>query len=108
MTSYVFSGEFRFLGKLKQSFKENILFYAIGLVVCLILFVIIFLIYKADNDLGDYDTLFIIIHGLKSAGNMFGLLMLVCLLGYGFVFVPRDYWRMYNTILFILASSRCM
>lgn len=94
MTSYVFSGEFRFFGKVKASFKENVIFYGVGLVVGVVVFVIIFLMVKAEKAYGDTDTIMLILHGAKTTGNLFGLAMLICLLGYGFIFVPRSYWRM--------------
>jgi hypothetical protein len=108
MTSYVFSGEFRFFGKVKAAIKENLLFYGVGLVVGVVMFVIIFLIYNAERSKsGDsFETLPIILQGAKSTANVFGLAMLICLLGYGFVYVPRSYWRMYaflSPCLFLLS-----
>jgi hypothetical protein len=110
MTSYVFSGEFRFFGKVKAAFKENIIFYGVGLVVGVVVFVIIFLMMKAEpnkDNPGNIDTLMVILHGAKTTGNLFGLAMLICLLGYGFVFVPRSYWRMYDSFFVCLFVLLC-
>lgn len=81
MQSYSMAGDFAFTGKLKSSFVENAIYYgSFGAIF------IIFAIYVAIHSGLDFDGLKIV---CISASNTWGLFLLVVLLGYGLVEIPR-------------------
>eukprot|EP01127_Copromyxa_protea_P019209 TRINITY_DN6175_c0_g1_i1.p1 TRINITY_DN6175_c0_g1~~TRINITY_DN6175_c0_g1_i1.p1 ORF type:complete len:731 (-),score=115.52 TRINITY_DN6175_c0_g1_i1:416-2608(-) len=87
LQSYVVSGEFTFLAKVKATLKENVIMGAVAIAVCFVLWLIIFFGFNEEKNA-------MIIQAVVTAGGMWGITVLVCLLGYGLVFVPRKYWRM--------------
>eukprot|EP01125_Pyxidicula_operculata_P015045 TRINITY_DN5084_c0_g2_i1.p1 TRINITY_DN5084_c0_g2~~TRINITY_DN5084_c0_g2_i1.p1 ORF type:complete len:694 (-),score=119.01 TRINITY_DN5084_c0_g2_i1:253-2334(-) len=87
MQTYVTSGEFHPKRKLLSAIKENLIFYAIGAVVLVIVFVVLCIIKQGLAGA---------LHTAIVASNMWGIFVLICLLGYGFVHIPRSLWRKAN------------
>lgn len=87
MKSYVCAGEFSVRGKLKTALVENAIWYGSYLLICGV-----FLIYVAFNPNINLDIQGLQVIGV-TASNTWGLLLLVLLLGYGLVEVPRRYWH---------------
>ncbi|KAG7269387.1 hypothetical protein CRUP_008391 [Coryphaenoides rupestris] len=86
MQSYARSGAFSRVGKMKTALIENGLYYGTYLLIFISL-----LIYVAAHPQwyltwGEFRTIGI------SAANTWGLFLLVLLLGYGLVEIPRSYW----------------
>lgn len=85
IASFVSSADFTVTARMKASFKENLLVYIVSTVVTVL------------------GLLLLIISGrltwegipgvISAAGNLFGLLVVVLLLAYGLVDVPRSLWR---------------
>uniref|UniRef100_F6Y2U7 Uncharacterized protein n=1 Tax=Ciona intestinalis TaxID=7719 RepID=F6Y2U7_CIOIN len=87
MQSYVCAGDFSTLGKMKRAVIENAVYYGSYLFIfgCLLIYV------AAAPDLSlDLKQLKVI---LITASNTWGLFLLVLLLGYGLVEVPRGLWH---------------
>lgn len=87
MQSYARSGGFSISGKIKTALIENAIYYGTYLLIFCSL-----LIYVAVNPnwhltWSDLRTIGI------TAANTWGLFLLVLLLGYGLVEIPRSYWR---------------
>lgn len=83
--SYFNSGEFQPISKLKDAVKKETKFFLI-----LISFVGIFILYLVltqDLSLDDVPQIIVIIN------NVWGLFLMVLLLGYGLVGVPLEYWN---------------
>ncbi|XP_070564201.1 G-protein coupled receptor-associated protein LMBRD2-like [Ptychodera flava] len=87
MQSYSRAGEFTVRGKLKSALIENAIYYGSYLLIFGIL--LIYVAARPDIRL-DGAKLSII---LVTASNTWGLFLLVLLLGYGLVEVPRKYWN---------------
>lgn len=87
MQSYSYAGAFTVRGKIKTALYENALWYGSYLVIFGIL--LVYVIVKPDLQL-DWSKLGII--GI-TASNTWGLLLLVFLMGYGLVEVPRVTWN---------------
>ncbi|RZF44375.1 hypothetical protein LSTR_LSTR007950 [Laodelphax striatellus] len=87
MQSYARAGEFTFQGKLKSALVDNTIYYGSYLFICIML-----LIYLAVKPgvLLDGQKLKAI---ASSASNTWGLFLLVLLLGYSLVEVPRTFWN---------------
>ncbi|KAH8276717.1 hypothetical protein KR044_004622 [Drosophila immigrans] len=86
MQSYLKSGDFNIKGKLKSALIENALYYGSYLFICGVL-----LIYLAIKGVSlDWQKLKAI---ASSASNTWGLFLLVLLLGYALVEVPRSLWN---------------
>eukprot|EP01135_Chromosphaera_perkinsii_P010526 Nk52_evm36s2152 gene=Nk52_evmTU36s2152 len=82
MESYVRVGEFTFWGKMRRSLKENILVYgSLGLIFGLLL---LYIAIKSNADVTDV---------VMQSSNTWGLFLLVLLMGYGLVEVPRSLWN---------------
>uniref|UniRef100_A0AAX7TGN0 LMBR1 domain containing 2 n=1 Tax=Astatotilapia calliptera TaxID=8154 RepID=A0AAX7TGN0_ASTCA len=81
MQSYARSGAFSVVGKIKTALIENALYYGSYLLIFIAL-----LIYVAVQLKADLQTIGI------TAANTWGLFLLVLLLGYGLVEIPRSYW----------------
>lgn len=88
MQSYVYAGSFTIWGKLKTALYENALWYGSYLIIFGGL--LIYVALKPDLDL-NADSLKLI--GI-TASNTWGLLLLILLLGYGLVELPRNAWNM--------------
>ncbi|KAK3090610.1 hypothetical protein FSP39_013128 [Pinctada imbricata] len=87
MQSYSTAGEFNVGGKIKRALIDNAIYYGTFLAifgVCLI-----YVVARPDIDV-DADKLKII---CITASNTWGLFLLVLLLGYGLVEVPRTVWN---------------
>lgn len=87
MQSYSYAGDFTVRGKIKTALYENSLWYGSYLVIFGIL--LIYVIVKPDLHL---DGTYLKIIGI-TASNTWGLLLLVFLMGYGLVEVPRTTWN---------------
>ncbi|XP_011213600.1 LMBR1 domain-containing protein 2 homolog [Bactrocera dorsalis] len=86
MQSYLKAGDFTIKGKLKSALVENAIYYSSYLFICGIL-----LIYIAAKGVSlDWQKLKAI---ASSASNTWGLFLLVLLLGYALVEVPRSLWN---------------
>ena len=87
MQSFTQAGEFTFSGKLKSALWDNMIYYTSYLLIAIILF--IYIAMKPDLHL-DWDRTKAI---AASASNTWGLFVLVLMLGYGLVEVPRNCWN---------------
>lgn len=87
MQSFTQAGEFNFSGKLKSALWDNMIYYASYLLIAIILF--IYIAMKPDLNLNWERTKAI----AASASNTWGLFVLVLMLGYGLVEVPRNCWN---------------
>ncbi|XP_030376441.1 LMBR1 domain-containing protein 2 homolog [Scaptodrosophila lebanonensis] len=86
MQSYLKAGDFNIKGKLKSALIENAIYYGSYLFICGVL-----LIYIAAKGVSlDWQKLKAI---ASSASNTWGLFLLVLLLGYALVEVPRSLWN---------------
>jgi len=85
--SYVCAGDFTIPGKMKRAVVENGIYYASYLVLfcCLLIYII-----ASPNIHFDISQLKILI---ITCSNTWGLFLLILLLGYGLVEVPRNWWR---------------
>uniref|UniRef100_A0A7N8XQ36 G-protein coupled receptor-associated protein LMBRD2B-like n=1 Tax=Mastacembelus armatus TaxID=205130 RepID=A0A7N8XQ36_9TELE len=81
MQSYARSGAFSRVGKVKTALIENAIYYGTYLLIFISL-----LIYVAAHPQTELQTICI------TAANTWGLFLLVLLLGYGLVEIPRSYW----------------
>ena len=88
MQSYVYAGDFTVWGKFKTAMFENAIWYGSYLVIFGGL-----LIYVALKPELNVDTESLKLIGI-TASNTWGLLLLVLLLGYGLVDLPRKAWNM--------------
>lgn len=87
MQSYIKAGDFSVRGKLKSALIDNAIYYGSYLFICGVL--LIYLALKPGLDL-DGPKLKAI---ASSASNTWGLFLLVLLLGYALVEVPRGLWN---------------
>lgn len=87
MQSYSYAGDFSVRGKIKTALYENALWYGSYLVIFGIL--LIYVIVKPELKL---DGTYLKIIGI-TASNTWGLILLVLLMGYGLVEVPRVTWN---------------
>uniref|UniRef100_H2YCN3 Uncharacterized protein n=1 Tax=Ciona savignyi TaxID=51511 RepID=H2YCN3_CIOSA len=92
--SYVGAGDFSTLGKIKRAVIENAVYYGSYLFIfgCLLIYVAAS---KISLDIQQLKVLLI------TASNTWGLFLLVLLLGYGLVEVPRGLWHAAD-------NARCM
>lgn len=90
MQSYIKAGDFTVKGKLKSAVIDNAIYYGSYLLICGVL--LIYLAVKPGIDL-DWSKLKAI---ASSASNTWGLFLLVLLLGYALVEVPRRLWNNSN------------
>ncbi|XP_014897729.1 LMBR1 domain-containing protein 2-B-like [Poecilia latipinna] len=86
MQSYARSGAFSIVGKVKTALIENAIYYGTYLLIfiCLLIYVSVHL--KLRLTRSELQTISI------TAANTWGLFLLVLLLGYGLVEIPRSYW----------------
>ena len=87
MQSYSQAGEFTRWGKLKSSLWDNAIFYSSYLLIALIL--VIYVAVQPSLNLTWDRTKAI----AAAASNTWGLFVLVLLLGYGLIEVPRNLWN---------------
>ncbi|XP_066584136.1 LMBR1 domain-containing protein 2 homolog [Prorops nasuta] len=87
MQSYVKAGDFTIQGKLKSALIDNAIYYGSYLFICGILLIYIALKPGVDLDGQKLKTI------ASSASNTWGLFLLVLLLGYALVEVPRGLWN---------------
>ncbi|XP_034951262.1 LMBR1 domain-containing protein 2 homolog isoform X2 [Chelonus insularis] len=87
MQSYIKAGDFTMRGKLKSALIDNAIYYGSYLSICGIL--LIYIALKPDLDLDGQKLKAI----ASSASNTWGLFLLVLLLGYALVEVPRGLWN---------------
>ncbi|KAK9890599.1 hypothetical protein WA026_011964 [Henosepilachna vigintioctopunctata] len=90
MQSYTKTGDFTIKGKLKSAFIDNTIYYGSYFLICGIL--LIYLALKPGVNL-DWPKVIAI---ASSASNTWGLFLLVLLLGYALVEVPRSLWNNSN------------
>ncbi|OTF72868.1 LMBR1 domain-containing protein 2-like protein, partial [Euroglyphus maynei] len=86
--SYSMSGEFTVWKKIESSLKENLKYYC-----CFGFLFLIFLFYYASKERLTFESLKIF---CISASNTFGLFLLLILLGYGLVDIPRNCLKNYH------------
>lgn len=86
MQSYAKAGEFTFRGKLKSALVDNAIYYGSYLFICGIL--LIYIAVKPGQQLDGQKLKAI----ASSASNTWGLFLLVLLLGYALVEIPRNLW----------------
>lgn len=98
MQSYARAGEFTFYEKLKSALRDNMLYYGSYLCICLVC--LFYIIIYTDIPL-DGSKLRAI---TSSASNTWGLFLLIILLGYALVDVPRKLWLLSNPQLCLLRS----
>jgi len=87
MQSFSQAGEFTVWGKLKSSLWDNMIFYTSYLFIAIIL--LIYIALQPDLHL-DWPKLKAI---AAAASNTWGLFLLVFMMGYGLVEVPRELWH---------------
>ncbi|KAK7868492.1 hypothetical protein R5R35_001901 [Gryllus longicercus] len=87
MQSYIKAGDFTIRGKLKSALIDNAIYYGSYLFICGIL--LIYIAVKPGIDLDEPKLKAI----ASSASNTWGLFLLVLLLGYALVEVPRSLWN---------------
>jgi hypothetical protein len=124
MQSYAVSGEFTVGRKLLAGLKEKAIWYAVAGAIGVVVFLVLFFfmdkakLYALVRELpvwllSAYCSSLTLTVAIVLA-SMWGILLLIMLLGYGLVFVPRDAWYRYipqeSRILqrrrFILVSQR--
>nr|XP_039254494.1 G-protein coupled receptor-associated protein LMBRD2-like [Styela clava] len=93
MQSYSWSGQFSTAGKIKHALIKNAVYYGTYLLIFIVL--LIYVATRRDITL-NFSQLKVI--GI-TASNTWGLFLLVLLLGYGLVEVPRTVWRAANPVL---------
>ncbi|XP_029167240.1 LMBR1 domain-containing protein 2 homolog [Nylanderia fulva] len=87
MQSYIKAGDFTVRGKLKSALIDNAIYYGSYLFICGIL--LIYIALKPGLDLDGQKLKAI----ASSASNTWGLFLLVLLLGYALVEIPRGLWK---------------
>ncbi|XP_031558370.1 G-protein coupled receptor-associated protein LMBRD2-like [Actinia tenebrosa] len=87
MQSYSYAGDFTVRGKIKTALFENAIWYGSYIVIFLIL--LVYVIARPDLQLDGTKLVIICI----TASNTWGLLLLVMLMGYGLVEIPRNVWN---------------
>ncbi|KAK0167035.1 hypothetical protein PV327_004483 [Microctonus hyperodae] len=87
MQSYIKAGDFTVRGKLKSALIDNAIYYGSYLFICGVL--LIYIALKPGLDLDGQKIKAI----ASSASNTWGLFLLVLLLGYALVEVPRGLWN---------------
>eukprot|EP00092_Neocalanus_flemingeri_P024015 GFUD01026049.1.p1 GENE.GFUD01026049.1~~GFUD01026049.1.p1 ORF type:complete len:729 (+),score=180.52 GFUD01026049.1:1867-4053(+) len=87
MQSFTQAGEFSFLGKLKSSLWDNAIYYASYLFIAIILVIYISLVPGLHLDWQRTKAI------AAAASNTWGLTLLVFMMGYGLVEVPRTLWN---------------
>ncbi|KAJ8888020.1 hypothetical protein PR048_007505 [Dryococelus australis] len=87
MQSYIKAGDFTVRGKLRSALVDNAIYYSLYLFICGILLVYIALQPSLELDGQKLKVI------ASSASNTWGLFLLVLLLGYGLVQVPRSLWN---------------
>ncbi|CAG5923644.1 unnamed protein product [Menidia menidia] len=86
MQSYARSGAFSRVGKIKTALIENAIYYGTYLLIFISLLIYVAAHPKWKLTWKDLQTIGI------AAANTWGLFLLVLLLGYGLVEIPRSYW----------------
>lgn len=90
MQSYARSGAFSRMGKIKTALIENAIYYGTYLLIFITLLIYVVIHLKWKFTFTELQTVCI------TAANTWGLFLLVLLLGYGLVEVPRSYWQTSN------------
>ncbi|XP_037115508.1 G-protein coupled receptor-associated protein LMBRD2B-like [Syngnathus acus] len=86
MQSYARSGAFSLVGKVKAALVENAIYYGSYLLIFICLFIYVAVHPQWRLSWTEFETIGI------TAANTWGLFLLVLLLGYGLVEIPRSYW----------------
>uniref|UniRef100_A0A8D3D9W9 LMBR1 domain containing 2a n=1 Tax=Scophthalmus maximus TaxID=52904 RepID=A0A8D3D9W9_SCOMX len=86
MQSYARSGAFSMVGKIKTALIENAVYYGTYLLIFISLLIYVAAHPQWKLTWADLQTIGI------TAANTWGLFLLVLLLGYGLVEIPRSYW----------------
>ncbi|KAK3727889.1 hypothetical protein QZH41_010612 [Actinostola sp. cb2023] len=87
MQSYSYAGDFSVRGKVKTALYENAIWY--GSYIAIFLVLLVYVIARPDLELNGTQLQIIGI----TASNTWGLLLLVILMGYGLVEIPRNVWN---------------
>lgn len=85
--SYAKAGEFTVKGRLKYAFYSNFVYY--GLYFTSLMFLLFYVVSHGVSL--DFTSLKVLV---VSASNSWGIFLLVILLGYGLIEVPRHFWRL--------------
>ncbi|CAK9294381.1 unnamed protein product [Gordionus sp. m RMFG-2023] len=101
MQSYSKAGNFTVFGKLKMALYENVVWY--GTYIVIFVLISIYVALKPNLHIDSTKLLLII----SSASNTWGLILLVLLLGYGLIQVPRGVWY-YSAFVGGAANSKLM
>ncbi|VDK69165.1 unnamed protein product [Litomosoides sigmodontis] len=89
MQSYSDAGDFSSFSKLRSAIYSNAVYYG----TCLAIFFMLMIYAVAQGVVLNAEYLKVI---LISASNTWGLFLLVVLLGYGLIEIPRKFWQMGN------------
>lgn len=87
LQSFLRAGDFTIKGKLRSALVENLIYYGIYLLICIVL--LVYLAVQPNVEL-DWQKLKAI---ASSASNTWGLFLLILLFGYALVEVPRNIWN---------------
>ncbi|XP_070689553.1 G-protein coupled receptor-associated protein LMBRD2B-like isoform X2 [Pempheris klunzingeri] len=98
MQSYARSGAFSRIGKIKTALIENAIYYGTYLLIFISLLIYVTAHPKWQFTWTELQTIGI------TAANTWGLFLLVLLLGYGLVEIPRSYWRS-SSHVYLLAKT---
>lgn len=98
MQSYARSGAFSMAGKIKTALIENAIYYGTYLLIFISL-----LIYVSAHSLWNHTWSELLTISITAA-NTWGLFLLVLLLGYGLVEIPRSYW-LSSSHVYLLAKT---
>lgn len=79
------SGDLESSARLKRSLRSNGLFY-LAMIVGAVVFLLILILLNAGGEMG-------LITFLKCLATIWGMLLLMVLMGYGLVEVPKTMWR---------------
>ncbi|XP_028271066.1 LMBR1 domain-containing protein 2-B-like [Parambassis ranga] len=98
MQSYARSGAFTKIGKIKTALIENGIYYGTYLLIFISLLIYVIAHLRWTFTWTEFQTICI------TAANSWGLFLLVLLLGYGLVEIPRSYW-LSSSHVYLLAKS---
>jgi O-antigen/teichoic acid export membrane protein len=90
---YVVRGEFTFWRRLKKTCLENLISYVVYTVAVVVFLLIIYFLVNKDRKHKDKVGIFDVVYVLST---VYGLLLIVFLMSYGMVAVPKFFWSKSN------------
>ncbi len=87
LTTYLDSCEFTFSGKLCYSIKINLIYYAIEILLVLVIWALYYFLATGDKKVEKGNGL------MMALANAWALMQIILLLSNGIIDVPRDFWR---------------